>query len=82
MRIFIEEQKFNQPLILVGLAVAFIFVGFSTYSNWAVISEGSTSEKIGALSGILIITLVSLLFLKMKLKTKINEIGIHYQFYP
>ena len=82
MRIFIEEQKFNQPLILVGLAVAFTFVGFSTYSNWAVISEGSTSEKIGALSGILIITLVSLLFLKMKLKTKINEIGVHYQFYP
>lgn len=82
MKIFIEEQKFNQPLVLVGLSVAFIVVGVSTYNNWALISAGSISEKLGTLSGIIIISLVSLLFLKMKLKTRIYEIGIEYQFYP
>lgn len=82
MRIFIEEQKFNQPLVIIGLSIAFIVVVISTYNNWSVISVGSTSKKIGALSGISIISLVSLLFLKMKLKTRINETGIQYKFYP
>jgi len=82
MKIFNEEQKFNQPLVIIGLSLAFIIVGISTYNNWAVISAGSSSEQIGALSGLIIITLVSLLFLKLKLKTRVDEIGIHYQFYP
>jgi len=82
MRIFIEEQKFNQPLVLVGLSIAFIVVSISTYSTWEEIHNGSIGEQIGALSGLIIIMLVSLLFLKLKLKTRIDEMGIHYQFYP
>jgi hypothetical protein len=82
MKIFIEEQKFTQPLVIVGLSMAFIVVGISTYSTWGKISNGSIGEQIGALSGLIIITLISLLFLKLKLKTRIDEMGIHYQFYP
>ena len=82
MKIFIEEQKFNQPLVIIGLSLAFIVVGISTYTTWGKISNGSIGEQIGALSGLIMITLVSLLFLKLKLKTRVDEIGIHYQFYP
>jgi len=82
MRIFIEEQKFTQPLVIVGLSLAFIAVGISTYNNWSLASTNSIGERIGALSGMLIILLVSILFLFLKLKTRIDEIGIHYMFYP
>ena len=66
MKIFIEEQKFNQPLVLISLSIAFIVIGFSTFNNWMEISEGSMGEKLGALAGITIVSLVSLLFLKLK----------------
>lgn len=82
MRFFNEEQKFTQPLVIVGLSLAFIVVGVSTYSNWSLVSTSSIGEKIGALSGILIILFVAILFLFLKLKTRIDEVGIHYMFYP
>ena len=82
MKVFIEEQKFTQPLVIVGLSLAFIIVSISTYSTWDKISSGSIGQQFGALSGLIIITLVSLLFLKLKLKTRIDERGVQYQFYP
>ena len=64
------------------LFLAFIVVGITTYKSWPKISTGSITEQIGALSGVFIILLVSLLFYFMKLKTRVDEIGVHYQFYP
>jgi len=82
MKIFIEEQKFNQPFVLIGLSVAFIVVSITTFQNWEAINQESLSSKIGSLSGIIIVLFVALLFIFLKLKTRIDEIGIHYQFYP
>ncbi|RXP53380.1 hypothetical protein EC396_10330 [Lutibacter sp. HS1-25] len=82
MKVFIEEQKFNQPFVIIGLSMAFIVVGLTTYKGWSEISAGSIGEQIGALSGLIIILLVSLMFLFLKLKTRVDEIGVHYQFYP
>ena len=82
MKIFIEEQKFNQPFVLIGVSVVFIIVSITTFQNWEVINQESLGSKIGSLSGIIIILLVALLFIFLKLKTRINEMGIHYQFYP
>ena len=82
MKIFIEEQKFNQPLVIIIHSIAFIGVGITTYNNWSVISTASFSQKIGAFSGLIFIALVAILFLFMKLKTRVDEIGIHNQFYP
>ncbi|WP_291847317.1 hypothetical protein [Lutibacter sp.] len=82
MKIFIEEQKFNQKLVFIGLTMAFIIVSIATYSNWNVIENENLSSKIGSLSGVIIILLVMLLFIYLKLNTRIDEIGIHYQFYP
>ncbi|WP_299526327.1 hypothetical protein [uncultured Lutibacter sp.] len=82
MKVFIEEQKFTQPIIIIGLSVAFIAVGISSYNEWSTILEGSISEKLGSLSGLIIILLVGLLFLKLKLKTRVDEKGIYYQYFP
>jgi len=82
MKVFIEEQKFNQPLVIVGLSIVFIVVGISIFNDWENISQVSISEQMGALSGLIIILLVALLFVFLKLKTRIDEKGIHYQFYP
>jgi len=82
MKVFKEEQRFNQPLVIVGLSIAFIVIGFSTMKEWETIAQNSFTEKIGTLSGILIIILVSLLFLNLNLKTRIDEKGIYYQYKP
>ncbi|SFS80392.1 hypothetical protein [Lutibacter maritimus] len=82
MKIFIEEQKFNQPLVFIGLFFVFTIVSITTFQNWEVISNGNIGAKIGSISGIIIVLLVALLFIFLKLKTRIDEIGIHYQFYP
>jgi len=82
MKIFIEEQKFNQPLVIIIHSIAFIGVGITTYNNWPVNSTASFSQKLGAFSGLIFIALVAILFLFMKLKTRVDEMGIHNQFYP
>ena len=82
MKIFIEEQKFNQPLIFTGLAIAFILVSGATYSEWNPAENETLSSKLATLSGVIIILLVALLFLFLKLKTRIDEFGIHYHFFP
>ena len=82
MKVFIEEQKFNQPLVFIGLSIALIVTGVSIIVEWKTILQSSLGEKFGALSGIIIVLLVILLFMNLKLKTRIDENGISYQFYP
>ncbi|WP_372745720.1 hypothetical protein [Lutibacter sp.] len=82
MRIFKEEQKFNQLFVIVGLLMAFIITSITTYQNWQTVSEESFSKKLGSLIGIIIVLIVALLFVFLKLKTRVDEIGIHYKFYP
>jgi len=82
MKVFIEEQKFTQPLVIVGLSVAFIVVCFSIYKQWDSIATGSLMEKLGALSGLIIVLLVVFLFANLKLKTRIDEKGVYYQYFP
>jgi len=82
MKVFIEEQKFTQPLVIVGLSVAFIVVCFSIFQEWERISSGTIGEKIASLSGLLIVVLVAFLFANLKLKTRIDEKGIYYQYFP
>ena len=73
MKIFLEEQKFTQPLVVVGLSIAFIVVGTSILKEWERISQGSLSEIAVDCVGLILITLVILLFFILKLKTRINE---------
>ncbi|NOR28184.1 MAG: hypothetical protein GQ540_06620, partial [Lutibacter sp.] len=82
MKVFIEEQKFTQPIVIIGLLVAFIVVCFSIIQEWESITNGTIGEKITGLSGLVIILLVAFLFANLKLKTRINERGVYYQYFP
>ena len=81
MKGFIEEQKFTQPL-LIGLSIALIVTVVTIITEWETILQSSLGEKLGAFSGVFIVLLVILLFMNLKLKTRIDENGISYQFYP
>lgn len=81
MKVFIEEQKFTQP-VLIGLSIALIVTGVTTITKWETIVQSSIGEKLGAVGGVFIVLLVILLFLNLKLKTRIDEKGIQYQYKP
>jgi hypothetical protein len=82
MKVFNESQKFNQPLIYIGLGIGFVVIAISTFKSWNAIENSGFWDKFAALSGIFILLLVIILFLILKLKTKLDEFGIHYQFVP
>ena len=82
MKVFIEKQKFNQPFIFIVLALALVAACVVTFNKWKVTTPSTLLNIIGSLSGLIIIIAVIILFTFIKLKTKIDEIGIHYQFYP
>jgi len=82
VKVFNEEQKFSQTWIFLGLAISYIAVLYPIIKNLDIILSGTLSEKIGAFSGFLIISLVLLLFKQLKLKTRIDEKGIYYRFSP
>ncbi len=82
MKIFLEEQRMTKPLVLVGLSVAFIAIGISIVNDWENISQNNAGEKIIAFGGFIILILVALFIFKLNLKTRIDEKGIHFQFYP
>lgn len=81
MKVFLEEQKITQ-LIFIGLSIALIVTGITVITEWETTLQSSLGEKIGAFGGIFIVLLVILLFINVKLKTRIDEKGISYQFYP
>lgn len=81
MKVFIEEQKFTQPLVIIGLAIAVIGAIVSVIVRLETISQSNLTEKLTALSGVIIVLLVILLFLNLKLKTRIDEHGIFYPFH-
>ncbi len=82
MKVYLEEQRFNQPLVIIGLSIAFIVVSFSVINKWENVLQGSFGKKIGILSGLLVILAVAILFVYLKLKTRIDEKGIQYQYKP
>lgn len=80
MRVFKEEQRFTQTWLIVLLIIStlvpvILIVKEFTKTNRTM----SLNEFIGTISVIIVAT--SLIFF-FKLKTKIDEKGIHYQFFP
>lgn len=82
MKIFIEEQKFTQSWLFIGLAIALVVVTTPILKDWAHISQGSFLEMLNDLGGILVILFVFMLFNFFKLKTRIDEKGVYYQYLP
>ncbi|NVK51692.1 MAG: hypothetical protein HWD85_02065 [Flavobacteriaceae bacterium] len=80
MRIFKEEQRFTQTWLIVVLAISLIVstsIMIKEYSKDN--STLSTTEFVLVLFGTISAPLIIFFF---KLKTRIDEIGIHYQFIP
>ena len=82
MKVFTEEQKFNQSLIYIGLTISLLAVILSLLNERKKNINTSFNDTIPVLFAIIIIGLVILLFLLLKLQTKIDENGINYKFYP
>lgn len=82
MKVFNEQQKFNHPLMILGLGAAFIvFIGL-VIKDWEQISQMNTTNMLLSLSGLFVLLIISFFFFLLKLYTRIDEKGINYQFYP
>tara|TARA_R110002049_G_scaffold45022_3_gene131614 strand:+ start:7725 stop:8225 length:501 start_codon:yes stop_codon:yes gene_type:complete len=80
MKIFKEEQRFTQTWLIVLLAISIIVpITVITTEYLKENSNMTTNEFVLTLSGILVT--ISFIFF-FKLKTRIDEKGIHYQFLP
>ncbi|PKP13206.1 MAG: hypothetical protein CVU08_06560 [Bacteroidetes bacterium HGW-Bacteroidetes-3] len=82
MKIFIEEQKFTQSWLFIGLFIALVAVTIPIVKDWNTISQGNFGEMLNDLGGILVILFVFVLFNFFKLKTRIDEKGVYYQYLP
>jgi hypothetical protein len=80
MKIFKEEQRFTQTWLIVILAV-------SSIVPIAIITQEYLKENTKMTTNTFVLTLVGLIvsigfIFFFKLKTRIDEKGIHYQFFP
>ena len=78
MRIFKEEQKFTQTWLIVLMGITSIFPIY-LITKFFIENRMSISQYLITLSIILISLGMIFLF---KLKTRIDDIGIHYEFFP
>ncbi len=78
MRVFIEEQRFTQKWLIILLSISGI-IPMVIISNLYFKGNMSFTEYLGVI--VLVLTSIGLIFI-FKLKTKIDETGIHYQFFP
>ena len=81
MKIFTEQQRFNQWWLYTIIGIVFIAMTVPIFLN----SEGLFNDKagkIGVVISFLSIILVVILLRIITLYTRIDEKGIHYQFFP
>ncbi|CAM1344073.1 hypothetical protein [Tenacibaculum amylolyticum] len=78
MRVFKESQRFNQPWIIILIILTIVIHTIITVKQY-LHHKIPLSEFIFALG--LFILLGGFIFL-FKLNTRIDEVGVHYQFFP
>lgn len=81
MKVFIEEQRFNQWWLIVVLVIPFfaMLVPFLFQKE----EINNDKETINSIFTILIILITAIgLILSIKLKTRIDEYGIKFRFFP
>ena len=85
MRIFKETQRFNQWWMHLIMAVLVLFLLFALYQWFIVettVGNVSASDSLGQIVVILSIVPIVLFLCILRLKTVVDEKGIHYQFFP
>ena len=85
MRVFKEEQRLDQWWMQLVKLMLIAFLGYLVYS-WYILNEGV--DELGNYDYLIQVMVIAavvlnlLLFYSIKLRTEIDEIGIHYQFIP
>ena len=80
MRVFKEEQRFTQPLIIVTLSISFLVVNAIVLNEYLKEDSTMTFNQLLLVSGLFIVFTAPIFF--FKLITRIDEKGIHYRFFP
>lgn len=83
MKIFKETQRFNQWWFIALNIIVLLIVVFNFIKEFQQIKNGTGSKSVTTLVFSMIMVLLVFLFIySIKLKSKIDEKGISYQFYP
>lgn len=82
MKIFIEEQRFKKWFLLPLIALPFIGVLIPYILKKEAFPEMGSETFWGITITILILLTVVIFIVSIHLKTKIDEQGVHYQFFP
>ncbi len=82
MKVFVEEQRFNQWWLYVILAIPLFTLVLPYIVNVDRFVNSDKESLISVFISLIILLIVVILILLIRLKTKIDENGIHYQFYP
>ncbi len=82
MRIFKEEQRFTQLWLHILLVVSFIVPIVLVVNEYVKRENKDTEASLGLIVVMLSILLVYGFVFSLKLKTKIDELGIHFRFVP
>ncbi len=85
MRVFSETQRFNQWWMHLLVGGLLIFLAVALY-KWFILETAmgnvTASDTTGQIVVVLAVVPVIIFLYSIKLRTAIDEIGVHYQFYP
>jgi hypothetical protein len=81
MRAFTEEQRFNSVWFIGIMVFTFCVIGYLSYTSYKTFPEDGTEITILILSDLFTFIVLGAVFF-IKLKTKINEQGVSYGFWP
>ncbi len=82
MKVFIEEQRFSQSWMVLLIVISSI-MPIVLVAKQLIDSKGQDDEAIRAMIIVSVsLVLVFVLFFSLKLKTRIDEVGIYYRFVP
>ena len=82
MKVFKEEQRFTQTWLHILLIITFVTTILAVAKEWNDNLDQSIEANLSSLFTIISLILVHFLIYFSNLKTKIDEKGIHYQFFP
>jgi hypothetical protein len=82
MKVFVEEQRFNQWWLYLLLAIPLISLVIPFIFNSDDYVNGDKETLTGITISLVSVVIVTMLILSIRLRTKIDENGIYYQFYP
>jgi hypothetical protein len=82
LKIFKENQRFNQWWLIAMIVFVFLKIGYDLLIVYREKPKFNTEASGSLIISSIILTLVTILIFSLKLKTRIDENGIAYQFSP